>query len=314
MTGPSPIEAAVAQFAVIAGRDVHHRLELRWRRPQGGMGQHFRPADRLRPLAEMAVEIGGRTDLYVGACPRAKPYGGRKRAVDRAWCLWVDCDTAIAAERLRGFSPAPTMIVASGRDHGLHGWWSLREPLPAPRVLERALRRIAHHLAGDLACCDSARIMRVAGTFNHKHGEPRPVTVERLELDTFDAAEIVGGLPDAPRPAGRDASRAAVATGDRSPRTSDDPLLQIPPPTYVEALTGREVGRDGKVACPFHEDRTPSLHVYPDPERGWTCFGACQAGGTIIDFGARLYGLEPRGDGYREIRERLERDLRRRAA
>jgi hypothetical protein len=35
--------------------------------------------------------------------------------------------------------------------------------------------------------------------------------------------------------------------------------------------TGRRVGRGGKVACPFHADNEPSLHVYPDH---WTCYSA----------------------------------------
>ncbi len=89
--------------------------------------------------------------------------------------------------------------------------------------------------------------------------------------------------------------------------------MSIPPPIYVEALTGRAVGRDGKVACPFHDDGTPSLHVYEDAERGWACFG-CGRGGTIIDFGAELFGIEPRGADYHRIRERLEADLRQGAA
>ena len=34
--------------------------------------------------------------------------------------------------------------------------------------------------------------------------------------------------------------------------------------------------------CPFHEDSTPSFHIYPD--NGWHCFG-CQANGSnAIDF------------------------------
>ncbi len=92
-----------------------------------------------------------------------------------------------------------------------------------------------------------------------------------------------------------------------------DELLAIAPVVYVEALTSERVGRDGKIACPFHEDRTPSLHVYDDPERGWTCFG-CGRGGTIIDFGAALWGVEPRGAAYYELRQRLARELLRSAA
>jgi DNA primase len=64
------------------------------------------------------------------------------------------------------------------------------------------------------------------------------------------------------------------------------------------------------VCCPFHaggEERTPSLHVYPN-DRGWACFG-CGRGGTIVDFGAHLYGIEPRGGGFHELRRRLVSEL-----
>jgi hypothetical protein len=36
---------------------------------------------------------------------------------------------------------------------------------------------------------------------------------------------------------------------------------------------------------------------------------SCGAGGSIIDVGSAVYGLEPRGHGYREIRRRLVADL-----
>jgi len=59
----------------------------------------------------------------------------------------------------------------------------------------------------------------------------------------------------------------------------------------------------GKIVCPFHEDTDPSLHVYD--ETGWSCFG-CGRGGTIIDLGAAMWNIEPRGKGYHEIRRRLQ--------
>jgi hypothetical protein len=35
--------------------------------------------------------------------------------------------------------------------------------------------------------------------------------------------------------------------------------------------------------CPFHDDRTPSLVITP-AKNLWHCLGACQAGGTVIDW------------------------------
>jgi DNA primase len=77
---------------------------------------------------------------------------------------------------------------------------------------------------------------------------------------------------------------------------------------YVQALTGRAVGRDGKVACPFHPDDTPSSHAYQEPERGWYCFG-CGRGGSIFDLAAEVYGLSARGRDFVELRQRLEHTL-----
>ncbi len=91
----------------------------------------------------------------------------------------------------------------------------------------------------------------------------------------------------------------------------DDPLLAIPATEYIPILTGRPADMDGKVTCPWHgggQERTPSLHAYDDPAQGWFCFG-CTAGGSIIDFAARLYGVAPRGRGYHAVRERLVADL-----
>jgi hypothetical protein len=89
---------------------------------------------------------------------------------------------------------------------------------------------------------------------------------------------------------------------------SGDPFLGIPATVYSEALTGREVGRDSKVRCPFHDDHTPSLHAYNDPLQGWFCFG-CGRGGDIYTFAGLLWEIEPRGAGYHEICRRLEAEL-----
>jgi len=56
---------------------------------------------------------------------------------------------------------------------------------------------------------------------------------------------------------------------------------------------GVELKRHGKNLvgrCPFHEDRTPSLVITPD-ENLWHCLGACQAGGSVIDWVMRAEGV-----------------------
>ena len=49
-------------------------------------------------------------------------------------------------------------------------------------------------------------------------------------------------------------------------------------------------GRDWHGRCPFHEDRTPSLVISEDKNL-WHCLGACQAGGTVIDWTMRMQGV-----------------------
>jgi hypothetical protein len=82
---------------------------------------------------------------------------------------------------------------------------------------------------------------------------------------------------------------------------SFDPLKSIAPVVYVQALTGEEVPRNGYLCCPLpdHEDEHPSFQVLDSHRR---CFG-CNRGGGIIDLGAALYGIQPRGRGYWELRD-----------
>jgi DNA primase catalytic core len=49
-------------------------------------------------------------------------------------------------------------------------------------------------------------------------------------------------------------------------------------------------GRDRIGRCPFHDDKTPSLVVSPKTNL-WHCLGACQAGGSVIDWVMRFEGV-----------------------
>ena len=42
--------------------------------------------------------------------------------------------------------------------------------------------------------------------------------------------------------------------------------------------------------CPFHDDREPSLVMTP-AKNLWHCLGACQAGGSVIDWVMRAEGV-----------------------
>lgn len=53
---------------------------------------------------------------------------------------------------------------------------------------------------------------------------------------------------------------------------------------------GIRVNRNGMCACPFHNDKTPSMKI----DRRFHCFG-CQADGDVIDFVSRLHGTGTKG-------------------
>lgn len=52
---------------------------------------------------------------------------------------------------------------------------------------------------------------------------------------------------------------------------------------------GYTPNRGGFICCPFHVEKTASLKLY---ERSFHCYG-CGAGGTVIDFVAMLFNLDP---------------------
>ncbi len=55
-------------------------------------------------------------------------------------------------------------------------------------------------------------------------------------------------------------------------------------------MYGIKVNRNGMACCPFHDDRHPSMKV----DKRFHCFG-CQEDGDVIDFAAKLYGLNSLG-------------------
>jgi len=56
------------------------------------------------------------------------------------------------------------------------------------------------------------------------------------------------------------------------------------------ALAKHGAGGDLVACCPFHEDRSPSFVVSPSKNL-WRCHGACQAGGSVVDFVMRIEGV-----------------------
>ena len=85
---------------------------------------------------------------------------------------------------------------------------------------------------------------------------------------------------------------------------------------------GYSVDRQGRCLCPFHNDKKPSMKIYPN-DKGYYCF-SCGSGGDVITFVSRLYGINNEGAARKLIedfslpikteglsyREKRERDLR----
>jgi hypothetical protein len=261
-----------------------------------GMARRFHRVADLAGVVDAVAGLARWTDVFVGVVPRRRRSGRRDDLVERASVAWVDCDSDESVAALMAFRPRPAIQVASGSGRNCHAYWVLRDVVGLD-VVEQINRRLALELGADARCCDAARILRPAGSANWKGG--RPAAVRLIALDAqhrVDVAELDRRLPIEPEAADR---------RRWSPRAADsDPLLAISPRVYVERLMGRPVGRSGKVCCPFHEDRTPSLHVYEDPQRGWFCFG-CGRGGSIYDFAAPLLGRGTRGEDFIELRREL---------
>jgi hypothetical protein len=278
-------------------------LEVRYR-VEGNRLSRFFVDIHASSAPRIVTLIGQRTDVYVGCAPRVRRSGGRDDIAPSA-LLWADCDGQHAVDALNAFPFPASIVLRSGTASNAHAFWALTAPLKL-RELEDANRQLALALDADPRCVDGARILRVPRTFNFKSNPPRPVRLARYSPGRYRPADILSILPATPRlPAASDPG--AVRS---QPRTGD-PLLHIEPADYVRVLTGRQVGRDHKITCPFHDDRTPSFHVYPTAEDGWTCF-ACTTpkgrplGGNIYNLASLLWGIPATGRDFLQLRSRLD--------
>jgi DNA primase len=79
-------------------------------------------------------------------------------------------------------------------------------------------------------------------------------------------------------------------------RIPDEELERLKAEISLERLVAaagvelRRAGADLVGCCPFHDDREPSLVVSPGKNL-WHCLGACQAGGSVIDWVMRAEGV-----------------------
>ena len=283
-------------------------LEIRYRRSVG-MGQRFVPATDIAQTAALIRQLARRTDTYVGVLLRDRRAGGRD-AVSRSHLVFAELDSVASEELLTRSPRPPSAVIASGTPGHLHAYWLLGEDVSAERAQE-ANRKLAVRVGGDLASVDASRILRAPESVNHKHHPPVQVRLVMLAQErTYDLEELTAGLTD---PVVTDLPHRV-----RGPQTGlgepprrrlpadtaelDARLRAIPTGEYVLRLSGHEANREGKVICPFHDDRTPSLQCYPNGT--WCCFG-CNRGGSIYDFAAALWRLDTKGREFLRLRTRL---------
>jgi hypothetical protein len=300
---PSAQRALLRYLIALHGRTPRGFIEIRFRDPDnpGRWRQRYYPAAEPAKAARAIVEVGSRTDAYVGVATRRRR-AGDKGAIDKVDVVWADLDGPARVD-LDAMAVPPGVVVRSGTAEHRHLYWLLSEPIAVDQA-ENANRRIAALLRADGgAVCNAAAVLRPPTTLSFKADPPTPVVLERLKDARHRIDQVLAGVPGLPRSYAPRAPRA-VRAGE-----SADPLLRIEPAVYAAVLTGRVAGRDRKIHCPFHDDRVASLHLYPTADEGWFCFGACSGGGDVYDFGSRLWGLRTSGRAFVELRARLVQRL-----
>lgn len=212
------LDIASAQRFLIALFQSHYSLksakpafiEIRGKRE--GEGMSFR---RFYPQPERLLQEMGRwqpqLNYWLGVALRRDTQGGAKAHLLALTAAFCDVDygsgghknpsqhqtEAEAQAAIDAFSGPPSLLIHSGG--GFQCYWLWRQPVAitpeATKRVEAINRGLAAALGGDLPATDTARILRLPGTYNQKiAGQPRPVRLiwchpDRL-YDLADFAEI----------------------------------------------------------------------------------------------------------------------------
>lgn len=119
-------------------------------------------------------------DVYMGVLRRRSSHGTSDNTFDPR-VLWADIDFKNGdrtLDQILAFPIPPSIIVDSG--YGYHLYWLLREAVKYPDA-RAAMKGIAKTLGGDHTY-DAARVLRLPGTHNHKHGTSVPVRLLKLDI------------------------------------------------------------------------------------------------------------------------------------
>lgn len=177
--------------------------------------------------------------LYYGVAKRSRPSeksrgAGRDEHVRSLPVVWADLDfkdyahlQPEASAKLALFSPAPSIVVASGG--GLHAYWRLRQAIP-PDVGRDLMQRIATALGSDASVRNPSRVLRVPGSLRLKD-PTHPICVEVrgwwpwLRYDEH----VFGYLPRLPRverPPEWHAPVGGLVSGSREQRYAQAALVK----------------------------------------------------------------------------------------
>jgi hypothetical protein len=155
-----------------------------------------RPAAAQR-LAELVRDVDERWSAEIRlTLPRRSLHFG---TVSRAGCLWAQTKDPKQVKALERFRPLPTMVLREGGSSRRLALWLLDEQLPYQWAL-RANKRIAYRLRTVLKTGDPDELrVPLPGTcLRQGKTRPVPVVVERLEMESFRARQVVGRLKDPP--------------------------------------------------------------------------------------------------------------------
>jgi hypothetical protein len=208
--------------ASVLSREVVHRgcagqIELRAFRAGSPPERYFYDVEDLASAA-MVVRTRLHThEWYWAIGSRFDRSSGCIENVHQLAVVFVDLDLKPGETlddlraRLRAFPIPPALLICSGG--GLHCYWLLQAPVDVDHLQESSvrggrikiiLRRLAHHLSGDLKCADVARILRFPHSFNLKRGTPVRVEIEVFEpenvttLDGLSALLVADPMPADP--------------------------------------------------------------------------------------------------------------------
>lgn len=350
VTGPHVPPSLTAHLDALTGPlPDGHGLVLSGRsgRGIGRAWDQLVTAANVDAAATRLAELAATTDVYVSCTAtdettfakiRGRSSGARGGTAEACSvvALWCDIDVAgpghaaanlppdlDAARKVVADLPAPSMVVATGG--GLHCWWILDRPVLvddsnrtdverftrgwADLVADRAEQVGGWHI--DRGVGDLARILRPAGTRNHKlPGEPRRVTLD-VEAMTFGPG-LVDGRPWRPEPVHDPADLERFLAGHAPPAPAKPTPAARPAHTrgagagldILECVDGApwaELWPDGWSFAGYGTVRGEIVERWRRPDATSPHSAVCWPDGGVAVFSSQVPGLAPGGYSKAEI-------------